>query len=500
MTAEFLQPGARLASSMLRAAPADILLSTVVCAVVWIVCRALGSRWPAFQQGLWALVLLRLILPPSLAQPYGLGTLLGTLGVSQSWSGDEVDGRPSGGAAPPASGSAAPAGATREVGWPVLLGGAWALTAGGLMLRDRRRLASYRRLIRSAKRVQDPWALDCLGQGRARLGIRRPVHLLATTAGVVPFTLGLVRPVIVVPEAILAAGRRRALATAVSHELAHVARWDYLWLSLEQPLRWLYFFHPVVWLVARRLRSGRERMCDALVVTRGLVSARRYVGGLLDVLELGLRPVAVPSLTTRQRRMVMRIRSIVAVRPESRRQSILTFAAVAALGFVLLPLASTGPAAAGLSSGDNPLAATNAPQPLVHPLPGARITMSFGETTHPITGKPYSHKGVDLAAPLGTPVVATAAGVVEVATLEYVPAKAAGRVVIVDHGCGLKTFYAHLDAFTVKAGRRVAAGEVLGRVGHTGVSAGPHLHLEVWQDGVRVDPALRIAALGQARR
>lgn len=95
-----------------------------------------------------------------------------------------------------------------------------------------------------------------------------------------------------------------------------------------------------------------------------------------------------------------------------------------------------------------------------------------------------NHAGVDFAAPLGAPVVAPAAGVVRFAAGSPVR----GNVLILDHGAGVYSTYAHLQRFEAAVGDQVRAGQVLARAGSTGLSTGPHLHWEVWVDGANVDP------------
>ncbi|MCU0303798.1 MAG: M23 family metallopeptidase [Thermoanaerobaculales bacterium] len=94
------------------------------------------------------------------------------------------------------------------------------------------------------------------------------------------------------------------------------------------------------------------------------------------------------------------------------------------------------------------------------------------------------HQGIDLAAPAGTPVWATADGTVVAAGRDG----RFGRTVVVDHGGGYRTRYAHLKKIETRVGRRVRRGDVLGRVGRSGNARGAHLHYEVLRDGVAVDP------------
>lgn len=114
-----------------------------------------------------------------------------------------------------------------------------------------------------------------------------------------------------------------------------------------------------------------------------------------------------------------------------------------------------------------------------------RLSSTFGPRLHPITGEMRPHRGIDLAAPTGTPIAAMAAGTVTFAGWQ----NGYGNVVIIQHGDGTETRYAHQDTMGVSVGQEVAAGELIGTVGSTGRSTGPHLHLELRRDGDAVDPA-----------
>ncbi len=125
----------------------------------------------------------------------------------------------------------------------------------------------------------------------------------------------------------------------------------------------------------------------------------------------------------------------------------------------------------------------------VTPVAG-RVSSGFGMRTHPVTGERRLHAGLDFAAPTGRPVVAAAAGTVSAAA----DSGGYGLLVTVDHGAGVTTRYAHLSRIAVSVGDPVAAGTVVGAVGSTGQSTGPHLHFEVRVGGVPRDPLDWLAA------
>ncbi len=118
------------------------------------------------------------------------------------------------------------------------------------------------------------------------------------------------------------------------------------------------------------------------------------------------------------------------------------------------------------------------------PLEGARLSSGYGMRDHPVLRQRRRHHGVDLAAPTGTPVYATADGLVGRADWF----SSYGLYISIDHGADLETRYAHLSRLAVAAGERVKKGDLIGYVGSTGRSTGPHLHYEVRVDGVAVNP------------
>ena len=122
---------------------------------------------------------------------------------------------------------------------------------------------------------------------------------------------------------------------------------------------------------------------------------------------------------------------------------------------------------------------------MTSPLPsGARMTSPFGWRIHPITGRREFHKGVDLAARIGTPVRAAAAGRVIFAGR----LGGYGLTVIIDHENGVSTLYGHLSVISVGPGERVKGGERIGLSGNSGLSTGPHLHFEVRVKDEPVNP------------
>ncbi len=141
---------------------------------------------------------------------------------------------------------------------------------------------------------------------------------------------------------------------------------------------------------------------------------------------------------------------------------------------------AAGPASAGLTR------LRPGMQALRWPLTGVSVSSGYGPRRHPILGGVRPHAGVDLPAPRGTPVRAAADGIVRF----FGRNGSYGRFIRLDHGFGLETAYGHLRRYALSLRRdaRVRRGEVIGYVGSSGLSTGPHLHYEVRVNGRTIDP------------
>ena len=132
----------------------------------------------------------------------------------------------------------------------------------------------------------------------------------------------------------------------------------------------------------------------------------------------------------------------------------------------------------------NPVSTAN----LICPIRYTQITSKYGDRVDPFSGQRTFHKGLDMAAPQGSCVLAAQDGVVSVCAYDEV----GGWYVVIDHGEQLQTYYGHLSEITVKKGDRVYVGQTIALSGNSGKTTGPHLHFEVVDHGQNVDPAVYI--------
>lgn len=121
----------------------------------------------------------------------------------------------------------------------------------------------------------------------------------------------------------------------------------------------------------------------------------------------------------------------------------------------------------------------------IEPVSGYTITSAFGYRKAPTAGASTYHQGVDMACPTGTPIYATRSGTVTKASYQ---ARGAGYYVSINHGDGFASIYMHMSRYVVSAGQTVTQGQLIGYVGSTGVSTGPHLHFGISYGGTYVNP------------
>lgn len=213
----------------------------------------------------------------------------------------------------------------------------WSLGVLALLMRLTASLTRVRRIVADASPNDDEHLTSMLRALARRVDVRRPVQLLSAEATAIPFTTGTIRPVIVLPVGAETWGVEKQEAVLL-HELAHVARLD-VWTSLAAHVACaLYWFNPLVWIAARRMRIEGERACDDAVLRFG-TRASDYADQLLDVVRETRNRWAPVVAVAMARRSAFEGRLLAILSPETNRQRLtLRFALPVTLGVALIAL------------------------------------------------------------------------------------------------------------------------------------------------------------------
>jgi murein DD-endopeptidase MepM/ murein hydrolase activator NlpD len=351
---------------------------------------------------------------------------------------------------------------------------------------------ALRRMLRAALPADASWLPGPASRRELERLTRAGVRIVVMDRRISPFALPWPRATIALPRALRTRLDDAQWQLVLRHEAAHLAHRDAQWALAMRLAGLLLWFNPSLRPLARRVQLAAELGSDAAALGARKDMRRAYAQAYLETLRMSMtRALPCPAVAFShpdQGSHRMRIGHIVHGDPNARRRP------VRSLALALLALTCGGGFAAVQAA-----AAGAAPARVVFsgPIIAGRISSDYGTLRPGISqGR---HNGVDLTAARGTPVHAPAAGTVQVATATYAPQPRYGTVVVIDHGAGWQTVYAHLDGFDVQAGERVEAGQQIGRVGSTGQATGPHVHVELHREGVRVDPASAIAPLVAAR-
>lgn len=366
--------------------------------------------------------------------------------------------------------------------WQGLLVLIWAATAIALCFRQLQRRSHFRKVVKASKPVANPCLHECLEHWQKQWGLGREVSLLKTSEVTCAFTMGLHRPVIILPESLLNKLSHADLEAVILHELAHVRRLDDLWLRLQQIAQSLFFFCPSTWFLGRRLYQLREHCCDLLAANT--LGAKRYGSALLNVAKIQSSrrdPSPDLALTGKHNFLEQRIRTL--VHPPGNSSSWLPVVVTITVLTLLSLLTAFRPVSADILPRSESLRILDELRP-VSPLQSSFIAKGFqgGDTAScwlPIAAN-YPHPALDLQSGEPTQVRAVAEGVVQSAVRGI--GSYTGMIIIVRHANNVFSSYAHLDSSDVQKGDTVSQGQAIGDL-----PGGQNLHFEMYRGSKKVD-------------
>ena len=473
---------------------------TIVFVPVLLLSLLIRKRYPLMLYGLWALVLLRFVLPLDISFTYsarnGLDQLLvyfeDSAGVLSSLKynilTDAANQQMTIQSGQNATGDIALVQENRtSFSWRIYFIICWFIGGvlfGGILFWQ---LVRIKRLVRRASTIQDAQLQLLIENWRRQFRIRRSIRLVCSDAFLSPFTMGVFRPVIFLPTQLIQNGQLSVLNAVIAHEAAHIKRFDAMWIKLQNLVHIIFFFHPVSWYAIRQMGYARERICDRMVLSKNVISAREYGKSMLQILQLNLFGGVTPEWTAgfgkQQKQLFQRINDIKRGKTMHTRKSVfVTTFLLVMLGCFLLPMANLSPTLNKLHAAE---AADEPEIKWVLPIHQGYISSDFGDRIHPVTKKKQFHRGVDVAAPKGIAVFAAADGKVIFSDRK----EKYGLLVELMHPDGYLTRYSAMDTLLVQNGQIVKAGEMIGKVGSTGLSTAPHLHFEVLNNDKAINPA-----------
>ena len=320
--------------------------------------------------------------------------------------------------------------------------------------------------------------------------LERGLRVSETDAAISPMLAGLARPHLLLPRHLRSFSDEQQ-RLIVAHELTHWKRRDPLWLHASLLLQTLFWFNPLLAVLTRRLNWAQELGCDhAVLAGRPTQERKQYAAALVAQLKVQQDSFGASIAFGHGTPASLRAR-VGLIREQGLRAPGLPgkAAVAAALASVLGASLFLQPAFAWRapeSAEPAPAIVTaSVPQQWHVPVERVRVTSFYGTPRKNMEG---GHHGIDFAARTGTPVLAAAGGTVLASTAQYEGGAQYGDVVLIEHAGGARSLYAHLSVRSVKPGQVVRAGETIGLVGETGKVSGPHLHLEAFRNGERVDP------------
>ncbi|SKC42337.1 M56 family metallopeptidase [Maledivibacter halophilus] len=339
---------------------------------------------------------------------------------------------------------------------------------------------------------------DC----KEKMGIGINIPIIQTSYVKAPALYGFIHPKLLLPVNIESQVNKNELQYIIFHELSHLKRKDIMVFWIMTFLKIIYWFNPIILYGFYQMRQDCEISCDALALSYiDYNDSKKYGKTIIRLLENNAKPLnhfMTAGLLSSKSQLKRRIRMIALFKKNAYKLSLVSIAILILMGGMFLTNAKEKTTEVNNTPQENNqieieeinntqdnITEEETIKKMIWPLPDStKIVSPFGWRVHPVLKTKKLHTGTDIAGKEGLSIVAAVDGVVIHSDVEG----GYGKAIIIDHGDGVATLYAHCSELLVKKGQKVKAGDEIAKVGSSGLATQAHLHFEIRKDDEPVDP------------
>ena len=204
------------------------------------------------------------------------------------------------------------------------------------------RFSKYKAIVKSATKIETLHLQKTTAKWQKEFRIKRDVRLVSSDKFLSPFTIGVFKPVIFLPEILLKKADLQTLETIIAHQMAHIKRLDCLWVKIQNIIQFVYFFHPLAWYANSQINLARERICDRMVLARGIISPADYGKSMITVLKMNLMGIEgvgfLPSFSNARKKFQFRLEEIKGAQIMKNQNPVFAILIIISLGILILPM------------------------------------------------------------------------------------------------------------------------------------------------------------------
>jgi len=284
----------------------EIIFSAVLFILILTLIIFLRKKSPLWHMGLWTIVLIRLILPPGFSIPLTKYNVLNNIRFVKE--ANDIIPKFNTLKSHDSSSNKQSISSTQNIAfagnkstiiestlnslsvpsWKITLFGIWLLGFLITLSIHIRRYLYFRKVIWNSTLLENEFTNETLAHWRKVIKIKRSIRIVYSQQCLSPFTVGLLKPAIYLPQRLLEKGDKELLNSVISHEVTHIKHFDDLWIKFQNLIQSLYFFYPVVWYINSRIYLARECIRDTYVISQGEISPKIFGNSILSLLKMNL--------------------------------------------------------------------------------------------------------------------------------------------------------------------------------------------------------------------